>query len=227
MELLKVNDLTKTYLKNNQIFHAVNHVSFKVSKGSFVAITGESGSGKSTLLHMLAGLEPPTSGEIILDQTNIYSFNDDQLTIFRRRQIGMVYQFYNLIPTLNVKENILLPILLDRKEVDQSYFNQIISTLHIENELNSYPNNLSGGQQQRVTLARALIHHPTLLLCDEPTGNLDSSNAHEIADLLKLICRKYDTTIIMITHDMNIAMQADEVFLMDHGRLSKFEEERL
>ena len=224
MELLKVNALTKTYQKNNKIIHAVDHVSFEVSKGSFVAITGESGSGKSTLLHMIAGLEQPTSGEIILDKTNIYSFNDDQLTIFRRRQIGMVYQFYNLISTLNVKENILLPLLLDRKDVDQSYFNQIVSSLHIENELNSYPNNLSGGQQQRVALARALIHYPTLLLCDEPTGNLDSSNAHEIVDLLKLISIKYDTTIIMITHDMNIAMQADEIYLMDEGKLIKFED---
>lgn len=224
MDLLKVNSLTKTYQKNNKTIYAVDNVSFEVSKGSFVAITGESGSGKSTLLHMLAGLEQPTSGEIILDKTNIYSFNDDQLTIFRRRQIGMVYQFYNLIPTLNVKENILLPLLLDRKEVDQSYFNQIVSSLHIENELNSYPNNLSGGQQQRVSLARALIHHPTLLLCDEPTGNLDSANAHEIADLLKLISIKYDTTIIMITHDMNIAMQADEIYLMDDGKIMKFED---
>ena len=224
MELLKVNALTKTYQKNNKIIHAVDHVSFEVSKGSFVAITGESGSGKSTLLHMIAGLEQPTSGEIILDKTNIYSFNDDQLTIFRRRQIGMVYQFYNLIPTLNVKENILLPLLLDRKEVDVNYFNQIISSLHIENELNSYPNNLSGGQQQRVALARALIHHPSVLLCDEPTGNLDSSNAREIADLLKLISIKYDTTIILITHDMNIAMQADEIYWMEKGKLSKYEE---
>lgn len=224
MEFLKVNNLTKTYLKNDQLIHAVDHVSFSVKKGSFIAITGESGSGKSTLLHMLAGLEVPTSGDIILDKTNIYSFNEDQLTIFRRRQIGMVYQFYNLIPTLNVKENILLPLLLDRKEVDIHYFNQIISSLHIENELESYPNNLSGGQQQRVALARALIHHPSVLLCDEPTGNLDSSNAREIADLLKLISVKYDTTILLITHDMNIAMQADEIFWMEKGKMTKYEE---
>ena len=224
MEFLKVNKLTKTFLKNNQLINAVDHVSFRVKKGSFIAITGESGSGKSTLLHMLAGLEVPTSGEIILDKTNIYSFNEDQLTIFRRRQIGMVYQFYNLIPTLNVKENILLPLLLDRKEVDIHYFNQIISSLHIEHELESYPNNLSGGQQQRVALARALIHHPSVLLCDEPTGNLDSSNAREITDLLKLISVKYDTTILLITHDMNIAMQADEIYWMEKGKLSKYEE---
>ena len=224
MELLKVNDLTKTYMKNNKMVYAVDHVSFNISKGSFIAITGESGSGKSTLLHMIAGLENPTSGEIILDNRNIYSFTEDQLTIFRRRQIGMVYQFYNLIPTLNVKENILLPVLLDRKEVDQSYFNQIVSSLHIENELNSYPNNLSGGQQQRVALARALIHHPSVLLCDEPTGNLDSTNAREIADLLKLISLKYDTTILMITHDMSIAMMADEIYLMENGKLSIYEE---
>ncbi|MGN1343066.1 MAG: ABC transporter ATP-binding protein [Traorella sp.] len=224
MELLRVNDLTKIYIKNNHLINAVDHVSFCVSKGSFIAITGESGSGKSTLLHMLAGLENPTQGEIILDQTNIYSFNEDQLTIFRRRQIGMVYQFYNLIPTLNAKENILLPILLDHKEVDESYFNQIISSLHIENDLLSYPNSLSGGQQQRVALARALIHHPSLLLCDEPTGNLDSTNTHEIIDLLKLMSNKYDTTIILITHDMNVAMQADEVYYMKDGQLSIYEE---
>lgn len=224
MELLQVNHLTKTYLKKNKLIYALNDISLHVKKGNFVAITGESGSGKSTLLHILAGLETPSAGEIILDNTNILTFNEDQLTIFRRRQIGMVYQFYNLVPTLNVHENILLPVLLDHNDVDQSYFNQIISMLHIESELESYPTELSGGQQQRVALARALIHHPTLLLCDEPTGNLDSNHAHEIADLLKLINRKYDTTIIMITHDMNIAMQADKIYQMKKGQLSEFEE---
>lgn len=223
MELLTVKDLTKTYYKKNQLIHAVDHVSFNVKKGSFVAITGESGSGKSTLLHMLAGLETPTSGSIILDKTNIYSFNEDQLTIFRRRQIGMVYQFYNLIPTLNVKENILLPVLLDHKEVDQSYFNQIVTILHIENEMDSYPASLSGGQQQRVALARSIIYHPTLLLCDEPTGNLDTGNAREIVDLIKMIVARYDTTVVMITHDMDIAMQADKIYDMNHGSLKEFE----
>ncbi len=223
MELLTVKDLTKTYYKKNQLIHAVDHVSFNVKKGSFVAITGESGSGKSTLLHMLAGLETPTSGSIILDKTNIYSFNEDQLTIFRRRQIGMVYQFYNLIPTLNVKENILLPVLLDHKEVDQSYFNQIVTILHIENEMDSYPASLSGGQQQRVALARSIIYHPTLLLCDEPTGNLDTGNAREIVDLIKMIVARYDTTVVMITHDMDIAMQADKIYEMNHGSLKEFE----
>lgn len=224
MELLKVRNLTKTYMKKNHLIYSLNHVSFDVKKGSFVAITGESGSGKSTLLHILAGLETPNEGEIILDGANLYRFSEDQLTIFRRRQIGMVYQFYNLVPTLNVKENILLPLLLDRKEVDQSYFHQIISILHIEDEMDSYPSSLSGGQQQRVALARALIHHPTLLLCDEPTGNLDSVQSNEIADLLQLISIKYDTTIIMITHDMEIAMQADEIYRMENGQLFKFEE---
>lgn len=224
MNLLEVKHLTKTYVKNRKNILALDDVSFNVQKGSFVAITGESGSGKSTLLHLLAGLETPTKGEVILDNTNIFTFSEDQLTIFRRRQIGMVYQFYNLIPTLNVKENILLPLLLDHKEIDQSYFNQIISLLHLENELMEYPSSLSGGQQQRVALARALIHHPSLLLCDEPTGNVDSACAHEIIDLLKLINLKYDTTIIIITHDMNIAMQADEILKMHQGSLSEYKE---
>lgn len=224
MEYLQIQHLSKIYKKSNNQIYAVHDVSFNVKKGSFVAITGKSGSGKSTLLHMLAGLEIPSQGEIILDGTQLFSFTEDQLTIFRRRQIGMVYQFYNLIPTLNVEENILLPVLLDHVEVDQIYFNQIISLLHIEDELKSYPNELSGGQQQRVALARALIHRPTILLCDEPTGNLDSLHSREICDLLKLINKKYDTTILLITHDMDIAMQADEVYRMKDGCLTKYEE---
>lgn len=224
MELLKVKNINKTYRRKNQIVHALKEVNLTVKKGEFVAITGESGSGKSTLLHIIAGLEPPNSGEIILDKTSLYSLSDDQLTIFRRRQIGMIYQFYNLIPTLTVKENILLPLLLDNKEVEVSYLNQIIANLHIEHELDSYPHELSGGQQQRVAIARALIHHPTLVLADEPTGNLDSMNTKEIIDLIKLLSIRQDTTIVLITHDMEVAMRADRIYIMDAGRLKKFEE---
>lgn len=225
MELLRVENLTKTFKKQSKQINAVDHVSFSVEKGEFVVITGQSGSGKSTLMHMLAGLEIPTSGKVILDKTNIYSFNEDQLTIFRRRHIGMIYQFYNLVPTLNVKENIVLPILLDNKEVDSFYFNQIVSLLHLEDVLEEYPNSLSGGQQQRVAIARSLIHHPTLILADEPTGNLDSSNANEIMDLLKLASIRDNTTVIMITHDMEIAMQADRIYNMHNGVLTPFEDE--
>lgn len=225
MELLRVDNLTKTYQKQKKTCVAVDHVSFSVKKGEFVVITGQSGSGKSTLMHMLAGLEFPTSGTVTLDKTDIYSFNEDQLTIFRRRHIGMIYQFYNLVPTLNVKENIVLPLLLDNKEVDSFYFNQIITSLHIEDVLDEYPNSLSGGQQQRVAIARSLIHHPTLILADEPTGNLDSNHAHEIIDLLKLASKKDNTTVIMITHDMEIAMQADRVFKMHEGKLIPYEDE--
>ena len=224
MELLNVKNLNKIYRKKHQEIHALKDVNLTVKKGEFVAITGESGSGKSTLLHIIAGLETPNSGEVILDKTSLFSLSDDQLTIFRRRQIGMVYQFYNLIPTLTVKENILLPLLLHNKEVEQSYLNQIIANLHIEHELDSFPYELSGGQQQRVAIARALIHHPTLVLADEPTGNLDSMNTKEIIDLIKLLSIRHDTTILMITHDMDIAMQADRIYIMDEGRLNQFEE---
>lgn len=224
MDLLKIHNVTKRYRKKHETITAVDCANFSVKKGEFVAIVGESGSGKSTLLQMIGGLESPNEGSIILDTTNLYALNDDQLAIFRRRQIGMIYQFYNLIPTLNVKENILLPLLLDNKEVEQSYLNKIITTLHLENDLHSYPGQLSGGQQQRVAIARALIHHPTLVLADEPTGNLDSMNTREIVDLLKLICLKEDTTILMITHDMNVAMQADRIYSMDQGRIREFED---
>lgn len=225
MELLKVSHLSKRFKGKKEVIKAVNDVSFTVQKGEFIAITGESGSGKTTLLHMLAGLESPSEGHISMDNTDLYTLSEDQLTIFRRRQIGMIYQFYNLIPTLNVKENILLPILLDNKEIETSYLNQIISTLHIEKELNYYPSQLSGGQQQRVAIARALINHPSIVLADEPTGNLDTMNSHEIVDLLKLSISRHNTTVIMITHDMEMAMQADRIYRMDHGQLFEFEEQ--
>lgn len=224
MDLLKIHNVTKRYRKKHEMITAVDCANFSVKKGEFVAIVGESGSGKSTLLQMIGGLESPSEGSIVLDTTNLYALNDDQLAIFRRRQIGMIYQFYNLIPTLNVKENILLPLLLDNKEVEQSYLNKIITILHLEKDLYSYPGQLSGGQQQRVAIARALIHHPTLVLADEPTGNLDSMNTREIVDLLKLICLKEDTTILMITHDMNVAMQADRIYSMEQGRIREFED---
>lgn len=224
MEILRVNELLKTYGNKQSKVTAIKGISFRVNKGEFVAIVGPSGSGKSTLLHILAGLEPPTSGSVVIDNVDIYSLSDDQLTIFRRRQIGMIYQFYNLIPTLTVRENIILPLLLDNKEIEQTYLNQIIASLHIEDELENYPSQLSGGQQQRVAIARALIHHPALILADEPTGNLDSLNSREIVDLLKLSNAATKATIILITHDMNIAMQANRIFKIERGELSEFEE---
>ena len=219
MELLKVANITKVYEKSKRSKLALNDVSFSIKKGEFVALVGPSGSGKSTLFHIIAGLETPSSGTVTIDQTNLTSLSQDQLTIFRRRQIGMIYQFYNLIPALTVKDNLLLPLMLDQKEIDQSYLNQIISTLHIESYLHEYPNSLSGGQQQRVAIARALIHHPTLLLADEPTGNLDSQNSREIMDLFRLSNKRTNMTILLITHDMNLAMQADRIIQIKQGEL--------
>lgn len=222
MEILKVTHVTKTF-GNKQPAMVLKDINFTVKKGEFVAIVGPSGSGKSTLLHILGGLEPPTSGSVSIDRTSLYNLSEDQLTIFRRRQIGLIYQFYNLVPTLNVRENILLPLLLDNKDVEQSYLNQIITSLNIEKIMELYPSQLSGGQQQRVAIARSLIHHPTLVLADEPTGNLDSMNSREIVDLLKLANKRTNTTIILITHDMNIAMQADRVLELDAGEIKEAE----
>lgn len=222
MEILKVTHVTKAF-GNKQPAMVLKDINFTVKKGEFVAIVGPSGSGKSTLLHILGGLEPPTSGSISIDRTSLYNLSEDQLTIFRRRQIGLIYQFYNLVPTLNVRENILLPLLLDNKDVEQSYLNQIITSLNIEKIMELYPSQLSGGQQQRVAIARSLIHHPTLVLADEPTGNLDSMNSREIVDLLKLANKRTNTTIILITHDMNIAMQADRVLELDAGEIKEAE----
>ena len=220
MEILKVSHISKVF-GNKQPSVVLKDISFTVKKGEFVAIVGPSGSGKSTLLHILGGLEPPTSGSVSIDRTSLYNLSEDQLTIFRRRQIGMIYQFYNLVPTLNIRENILLPLLLDNKEVEQSYLNQIITSLNIDKIMEYYPSQLSGGQQQRVAIARSLIHHPTLVLADEPTGNLDSMNSREIVDLLKLANKRTNTTILLITHDMNIAMQADRTFEMNAGEIKE------
>lgn len=219
MEILKVENLCKTYGKDETLVKALDNVSFSVNKGEFVAIVGSSGSGKSTLLHLLGGVDKPTSGKIIIDGEDVYQLNETNLAIFRRRQVGLIYQFYNLIPILNVKENITLPILLDGKKVDDNYLNEIIKTLDLQNRVNHLPNELSGGQQQRVSIGRALMNHPAILLADEPTGNLDSKSSREIVELLKLSNKKYKQTIIMITHDHNLALNADRIITIDDGKI--------
>ena len=211
MEILKVKDLCKTYGKGENEIKAIDNVSFSVQKGEFVAIVGASGSGKSTLLHLIGGVDRPTSGKVFIDGADIYSMDNDKLAIFRRRQVGIIYQFYNLIPILNVKENITLPIDLDGKKVDESRLNDLIKTLGLENRVDHLPNELSGGQQQRVSIGRALINNPAIILADEPTGNLDSKTSDEIVSLLKMSNKKYNQTVIIITHDLEIAKQAERV----------------
>ena len=198
MEILKVKNLCKNYGKGNTLVKALDNISFSVEKGEFVAIVGASGSGKSTLLHLLGGVDHPTSGEIIIDGENIYKLNENNLAIFRRRQVGLIYQFYNLIPILNVEENITLPILLDGRTPDKAYLKELIDILGLKNRINHLPNELSGGQQQRVSIGRALMNRPALLLADEPTGNLDSKASHDIMELLKMSNEKYKQTIIII-----------------------------
>lgn len=219
MEILKVKNLCKTYGKGETLVKALDHVSFFVEKGEFVAIVGASGSGKSTLLHILGGVDRPTSGEVYVDGENVYQLDENNLAIFRRRQVGLIYQFYNLIPILNVTENITLPILLDNKKVDQEYLNELVETLDLQDRVNHLPNELSGGQQQRVSIGRALMNHPALLLADEPTGNLDSKSSQEIVNLLKLSNQKYKQTIIMITHDHNLALNANRIITIDDGKI--------
>lgn len=219
MEILKVENLCKNYGKGNTLVRALDHVSFSVEKGEFVAIVGASGSGKSTLLHILGGVDKPTSGKCFVDGQDVYQLDENNLAIFRRRQVGLIYQFYNLIPILDVKENITLPILLDNKKVDEDYLNEIINTLGLKNRLNHLPNELSGGQQQRVSIGRALMNRPALLLADEPTGNLDSKASKEIIELLKMSNKKYNQTIIMITHDQSLALHADRIITLDDGKI--------
>ena len=216
MEILKVKNLCKNYGKGNTLVKALDNISFSVEKGEFVAIVGASGSGKSTLLHLLGGVDHPTSGEIIIDGENIYKLNENNLAIFRRRQVGLIYQFYNLIPILNVEENITLPILLDGRTPDKAYLKELIDILGLKNRINHLPNELSGGQQQRVSIGRALMNRPALLLADEPTGNLDSKASHDIMELLKMSNEKYKQTIIMITHDYNLALNADRIITSKH-----------
>ena len=223
MEILRVEHLSKSYGKGNTEVRALDDVSFSVQKGDFVAIVGPSGSGKSTLLHLLGGVDRPTSGRVLIDGTDIYQLNPTQLAIFRRRQIGLIYQFYNLIPVLNVEENITLPLLLDGRKVDRQYLDGLLHTLNLENRRGHLPNQLSGGQQQRVSIGRALINHPALVLADEPTGNLDSQNSAEIIGLLREYNRQHHQTLIVITHDERIALQADRIISVEDGRFSRDE----
>lgn len=223
MEILKVENLTKVYGKKDTKVIALDNVSFSVEKGEFVAIVGASGSGKSTLLHMMGGVDRPTSGKVYIDGEDIYTLNNDKLAIFRRRQVGLIYQFYNLIPILDVVENITLPCSLDEKKVDQKRLNDLLKMLGLSDRKNHLPNELSGGQQQRVSIGRAIINNPAIVLADEPTGNLDSKSSREIIDLLKLSNKKYNQTLIMITHDENIALEADRVITIADGKIVKDE----
>lgn len=219
MKILQADNLIKIYGSGENEVHALDGVNFSVEKGEFVAIVGTSGSGKSTLLHILGGLDRPTSGNVAVDNRNIFSLKDEELTIFRRRKIGFVFQNYNLVPVLNVYENIVLPIQLDGKEPDAEYIKSIIETLGIENKLDNLPNNLSGGQQQRVAIARALASKPAIILADEPTGNLDSKTSQDVLGLLKVTSQKYAQTIVMITHNEEIAQLADCIIRIEDGKI--------
>ncbi|TVX92410.1 ABC transporter ATP-binding protein [Paenibacillus agilis] len=223
MEILRVENLSKTYGDGETAVTALNHISFSVQKGEFVAIIGPSGSGKSTLLHILGGVDTPTSGKVIVDHTDIYEMDETALAIFRRRQIGLIYQFFNLIPVLNVEENITLPLLLDGREVNQDNLTNIVEILGLQQRLKHLPNQLSGGQQQRVSIGRALINTPAIVLADEPTGNLDSKNSADVISLLKKLHKERNQTLIIITHDENIALQADRIISIQDGMISKDE----
>ncbi|MBM7646761.1 putative ABC transport system ATP-binding protein [Scopulibacillus daqui] len=223
MSILQIENLTKIYGKGETAVKALDNVSFSVKKGEFVVIIGPSGSGKSTLLHLLGGVDRPTSGKVLVDNTDIYQLNETELAIFRRRQIGLIYQFYNLIPILTVEENITLPMLLDGHKVDQKQFNEMVDILGLKHRLTHLPNQLSGGQQQRVSIGRALINTPAIMLADEPTGNLDSKNTDEIMELLKMFNKTYNQTLIVITHDERIALQADRVIAIEDGKMTKDE----
>ncbi|MBS7210321.1 MAG: ABC transporter ATP-binding protein [Lachnospiraceae bacterium] len=226
MEILKVENLCKTYGINDTEVRALDNVSFSVERGEFVAIIGASGSGKSTLLHLIGGVDKATSGKIYIDGTEISELNQDKMAIFRRRQLGLVYQFYNLIPILTVEENIVLPCRLDGKQVEKEKLEEMLSILNLTDRRGHLPNQLSGGQQQRVSIGRALINHPAIVLADEPTGNLDSKASREIIDLLKMTNRKHDQTILLITHDEKIALEADRIITISDGKIVKDEKVR-
>lgn len=223
MEILRVENLSKIYGKGETAVKALDNVSFTVEKGEFIAVIGPSGSGKSTLLHILGGVDRPTSGKVFIENTDIYALDETRLAIFRRRQIGLIYQFYNLIPVLNVKENILLPLLLDGRRADKAELDELVSTLGLADRLDYLPNQLSGGQQQRVSIGRAIISNPALMLADEPTGNLDSKNSSEIISLLRLLNQERKQTLIVITHDERIALQADRIIAIEDGRITRDE----
>lgn len=223
MEILKIENLTKLYGTGENTVRALDNVSFTVEKGEFVAIIGPSGSGKSTLLHILGGVDRPTAGHVFLNGCDVYAQNEEQLAIFRRRQVGLIYQFYNLIPVLNVEENITLPALLDGGKINKDRLEELLNVLRLNNRRGHLPNQLSGGQQQRVSIGRALMNAPAVVLADEPTGNLDSKNSQEIVELLKFSNRKYEQTLIVITHDESIALQADRIITIEDGRITRDE----
>lgn len=223
MELLKVEHLSKVYGKGENQVVALDDVSLTIEKGEFTAIIGASGSGKSTLLHMIGGVDVPTSGKVYLDGQDVYAQNNEKLAIFRRRQVGLIYQFHNLIPTLNVVENITLPVLMDKRKINQERLNDLLELLGLEKRKDHLPNQLSGGQQQRVSVGRALMNAPAVLLADEPTGSLDSKNGHEIIKLLKMSNRKYGQTLIVVTHDEEIALQADRIIGISDGHVIRDE----
>lgn len=223
MEILRVENLSKTYGKGENQVSALDNVSFSVEKGEFVAIIGPSGSGKSTLLHILGGVDRPTSGKVYLDGQDVFAQNEDQLAIFRRRQVGLIYQFYNLIPVLNVTENMTLPVLMDGRKVNQERLEELVGILKLNGREKHLPNQLSGGQQQRVSIGRALMNSPAVVLADEPTGNLDSKNSQEIVELLKLSNKQYGQTLIVITHDESIALQADRIIAVEDGHIVRDE----
>ena len=223
MDILRVEHLSKIYGQGENEVRALDDVSFSVPKGQFVAIIGPSGSGKSTLLHILGGVDRPTSGKVYLEEQDVFAQHEDQLAIFRRRQVGLIYQFYNLIPVLNVVENITLPVLMDGRKVNEARLDELLSTLNLKDRQNHLPNQLSGGQQQRVSIGRALMNSPAIVLADEPTGNLDSRNSQEIVELLKLSNAQYGQTLIVITHDESIALQADRIITIEDGRITRDE----
>ena len=223
MEILKIENLTKIYGEGENLVRALDGVSFSVEKGEFLAIIGPSGSGKSTLLHILGGVDRPTGGKVWMNGQDVYAQNEEQLAIFRRRQVGLIYQFYNLIPVLDVVENMTLPVLMDGRQVNEERLEELLETLGLQDRRKNLPNQLSGGQQQRVSIGRALMNAPAVVLADEPTGNLDSKNSQEIVELLKFSNRKYGQTLIVITHDENIALQADRVIAIEDGRIVRDE----